>query len=146
MPAQDCARCDHAMSSQHLRQRADERGEDRSIRQSIRDLGFALRKTATSWRSTRISTSLDLDERPNNNSRFSSPQKDRVKQTQRHKPRSCPDGWPHRSPWVSGAGRPLEPLTSSANSTAPSCQRLINKGAEWTVTDRKLTRELDQQP
>jgi hypothetical protein len=40
--------------------------------QSIRGLGFALRKTATSWRSTRSSTSLDVDERPNNNSRFSS--------------------------------------------------------------------------
>jgi hypothetical protein len=47
---------------------------------------------------------------------------------------------------VSGAGRLLEPLTSSANATAPSCQFLINKGVEWTVTNRKLTRELDQQP
>jgi hypothetical protein len=45
--------------------------------QSRRGLGFALRKTATSWRSTRSSTSLDADERPNNNSRFSSRTKTR---------------------------------------------------------------------
>jgi hypothetical protein len=32
MPAQDCARCDQAMPPQRLRQPADERGEDRSIR------------------------------------------------------------------------------------------------------------------
>ena len=32
MPAQDRARCDHAMSAQHLRQPPDQRGEDRSIR------------------------------------------------------------------------------------------------------------------
>jgi hypothetical protein len=46
--------------------------------QSRRGLEFALRKTATSWRSTRSSTSLDADERPtNNNSRFSSRRKTR---------------------------------------------------------------------
>jgi hypothetical protein len=36
--------------------------------QSRRGVGLALRKTATSWRNTRSSTSLDADERPSNNS------------------------------------------------------------------------------
>jgi hypothetical protein len=60
----------------------------------------------------------------------------------------APADLPDTNTQFSTYDRLFEPntLTSSANATAPSCQRLINKGAEWTVTNRKLTRELDQQP
>jgi hypothetical protein len=40
--------------------------------QSRRGFGLARRSTATSCRNTRSSTSLDADERPSSNSRFSS--------------------------------------------------------------------------
>ena len=78
MSAQDCARCDHAMSSQALRQPADERGEDRSIRpvryealdslSARRQLRGAVPGARRPW---------TVDERPNNNSRFSSRRKTR---------------------------------------------------------------------
>jgi hypothetical protein len=92
MPAQDCARCDHAMPPQHLRQPADERGEDRSIRpvhprpwiRSPHDGNFVaqyqeldvLRRRRTAEQQQQVQQ----------------PHKDQVKQTQRHEPRSCPDG------------------------------------------------------
>jgi hypothetical protein len=77
MPAQDRARCDQAMPPQHLRQPADEGGEDPRSAQSRRGFGLALRSTATSWHSTRSSMFLDAGERPSNNSRFSSRRKTR---------------------------------------------------------------------
>jgi hypothetical protein len=48
MPAQDRARCDQAMSAQHLRQPPDQRGEDSAICPVQRGFGLVLRSTATS--------------------------------------------------------------------------------------------------
>ena len=75
MPAQDRARRDQARPPRHLRQSPDERGEHRAIRPVQAGLRLALRSTATSWRNTRISMFLDVDERPSSNSRFSSRRK-----------------------------------------------------------------------
>jgi hypothetical protein len=57
--------------------------------QSRSGFGLALRSTATSWRNTSSSMSLDAEERPSNTSRFSSRTKTKVEQTQRHGARSC---------------------------------------------------------
>jgi hypothetical protein len=92
--------------------------------QSRRGVGVALRNTATSWRNTRSSTSLDADERPSNNSRFSTPEQDQVEQMQRHNSRSCPDGQAPRSSGSEATGRLLEPHRPWANQLAAAFTRL----------------------
>ena len=67
MPAQDRARCDQAMSAQHLRQLPDQRGEDCAIC-PVQGLGVGFAQHGDFVRHTSSSTFMDADDRPSNNS------------------------------------------------------------------------------
>jgi hypothetical protein len=71
MPTHDRARRDQSMHPQHRRHLRTSAANSARSAQSRRGLELVLRSTATSWRSTRSSTSLDADERPSNINRFS---------------------------------------------------------------------------
>jgi hypothetical protein len=98
MPAQDCARCDHAMPPQHLRQPADERGEDRSIRPVHTRPWIRSPQDGNVVAQYQELDVLGRRRAAEQQQQVQQPQKDQVKQTQRHEPRSCPDGWPHDLP------------------------------------------------
>ena len=72
MPAQDRGRGDHALPAQHRGQVWDECGEQCSVGQLTRGVGLVLRSTATSWRRTRSSMSLDDGVRGSSVSQLSS--------------------------------------------------------------------------
>jgi hypothetical protein len=72
MPAQDRARRDQAMPPQHWWQPPDERGEHCSIRPVQAGLWVDSAQYGDFVTQHQSSTSLDADERPSNNSRFTS--------------------------------------------------------------------------
>ena len=72
MPPQEGGRGDQAVTAQHRGQVSDQRGEQGAVGPVQPSLGLALRSTATSWRRTRSSMSLDDGARGSSVSQFSS--------------------------------------------------------------------------
>jgi hypothetical protein len=72
VPSQDRGRGDQAMPAQRRGQTLDEGGEQGSVGPVHTWLGLVLRSTATSWRRTRSSMSLDDDARGSSVSQLSS--------------------------------------------------------------------------
>jgi hypothetical protein len=82
VPAQDRARGDQAMAPQDRRQPPDEVGEDRSVGPVQAWVGLVRRSTATSWCSTRSSTSLEDAAQQHHEAEHL--QEDQMQQPQRH--------------------------------------------------------------
>jgi hypothetical protein len=98
MPAQDRARCDQAMPPQHLRQPADEGGEDRAIRPVQARL-----RVSSAQHGNFVAQHQELDvlgrrRAAEQQQQVQQLEKDKVEQTQRHGARSSPTSRARRSP------------------------------------------------
>jgi hypothetical protein len=72
MPAQECSGCDESMAANRLGSRRLIAAKNARSFQFNVGLGFCRRSTATSWRRTRSSASLEADERASNAIQLSS--------------------------------------------------------------------------
>ena len=98
MPAQDRARCDQAMPPQHLRQPADEGGEDRAIRPI-----HARLRIGSAQHGNFVAQHQQLDvlghrRATKQQQQVQQLEEDKVEQTQLHDARSCPTSRARRSP------------------------------------------------
>ena len=112
VPPQDRGRGDQAMTAQHRGRRRISAANTARSAQSRRGLGLVLRSTATSWRRTSSSMSLDDDARPSSVSQLRSRIEDQVEQAQRH----VRD---HACRWSSiAAGHGLRPTSGTPHAAA----------------------------
>jgi hypothetical protein len=89
MPAQDRARCDQAMPPQHLRQPADEGGEDRAIRPIQARLRIDSAQHGNFVAQHQQLDVLGHRRATKQHQQIQQPDEDKVEQTQRHGARSC---------------------------------------------------------